>query len=170
MTERCRLFSTAVLLAAVLLNVPSIVAADKSSSWCLRTPGDYWPLRVQHSVNVTTVFNQDACGCGDVYDFVRGDLNVLEGDCNHDGVHGDCTPGNFTAALNAITPSSDVCIANNNSSGHVTDPRADPESGQGYFYLYRQVEGCGEDDSYHYGFPLRDRDFGINQAIGACPN
>lgn len=134
-----------VIVAGSLLPGPRVNAAKaEHSSLCLDAVlagGD--PLFVVRLGDATIVqWNSD--GGGEQYDLVRGDLNVLSGDCDHDGVPGDCVAGDFRNALNAISPSSDVCMADNTSSGQVQDGRVAPAAGRGEFYLMRQVAGCGD--------------------------
>jgi hypothetical protein len=115
-----------------------------------------------------TILSWAAFGAGQ-FDIVRGDLNVLAGDCNHDAARGDCGAGNFTAALNAISPASDVCMANGSTAASLADPRADPGPNSGHFYLLRSVEGCGASCSYNDGTEAASRDPGIAAAAHDCP-
>lgn len=116
----------------------------------------------------TTAVSWTAGGAA-LFDLLRGDLNVLDGDCNHDGIRGDCAGGNFQAALDAITPSFDVCMANDAAAFVVTDTRPDPSPSRGEFYLVRAVAGCGAGGSWNDGTQAGDRDPGIAAGANDCP-
>ena len=124
---------------------------------CVATP---YPgsLRLAHAAGTTTL----AWTASDVgrFDVVRGDLRTLT-----------ATSGDFTAALNAITPAADVCLANDTTALTVGDTRPDPTAGNGYFYVLRGVHGCGAAGSYNTGAAgqIGDRDSEIALAGGTCP-
>lgn len=147
--------------------VGSASATDRTSFSCASPSFAGYPLFVSRVGGTTTVYWDS--GGHNVFDLVRGSLNVLAGDCNHDAVVGDCTGGNFRNALNAISPASDICMANDTITTYRVDARIDPPASGGEFYLTRQTEGCGESDSYNDGTEVADRDPGIFAANGTCP-
>lgn len=122
--------------------------------------------------DATTTVIVDLEGSHGFFDLVRGNLNTLAGDCDRDGVIGDCAGGDYSLALEAITPSSDVCMANDRGFIHqetVVDTRPDPTPGSGEFYVARHVGGCGSSDTYSDGTEVSSPDPGIFSATGTCP-
>ena len=94
-------------------------------------------------LETTTTLSWSAGGVG-LFDVVRGDLGVLRS-----------TGGDFTQALNAIAPASDVCMVNDGPALTTNDTKADPPSGRGYIYVLRPVAGCGEGGTYDSGGPTQ---------------
>lgn len=88
-------------------------------------------------------------------DLVRGDLNTLRS-----------TGGDFTAALDAIIPSDNVCMADNVAAASVADTMADPPAGAAWFYLARCLAATYDSGSTHQ---QGQRDAEIAAAAGACP-
>lgn len=99
-------------------------------------------------------------GGASLFDLVRGSLSVLR-----------ANQGNFTAALDAITPGSDVCMVNDGPVSSVIDTRVDPSTGDGCFYVLRPVAGCGAPGTYDSGSPkqVAGRDLQIAAAAADCP-
>lgn len=94
-----------------------------------------------------------------VYDVVRGSLATLRS-----------SGGNFTQALNAVSPASDVCMSNDTTGLWVSDPTAPVVPGNSEFYLVRTLD-CGGQGTYDSGAPSQtgSRDGEIALAVGACP-
>ncbi len=92
---------------------------------------------------------------GLTHDLVRGDLDVLRS-----------SAGDFTAALDAIVPGTDVCMANDTMAASVLDTRFDPPTGNGWFYLARCLAS-----TYNSGSSSQqgDRDSEIAASANACP-
>lgn len=111
-------------------------------------------IAVQRTTSGTTITWQ-SLGHGVTYDLVRGDLDAFVS-----------SGGNFTMALDAIQPGSDVCMANDTTAALVLDTRADPPLGSGWFYLKRC---CAS--TYNSGSPRQasDRDPEIAASASACP-
>jgi hypothetical protein len=95
-----------------------------------------------------------------LFDLVRGSLSRLR-----------ATVGDFTQALDAIVPGTDVCMLNDGSGNAIVDPRTNPGGGDGYFYLVRAVAGCGAGGTYDTGVPTQigSRDAEIAAALNDCP-
>ena len=95
-----------------------------------------------------------------LYDVVRGSLGVLRS-----------TAGDFTQALDAILPGTDVCMLNDGAVNAIVDTRPNPASGAGYFYLLRAVAGCSAAGTYDTGLPsqIGSRDAEIAAAANDCP-
>jgi hypothetical protein len=95
-----------------------------------------------------------------LFDLVRGDLGELRS-----------TGGDFTAALDAIAPVGDVCMADDTLFSAIVDLKADPASGEAYFYILRPVAGCRAGGTYDSGGSgqVGLRDAGIAASVGDCP-
>lgn len=113
------------------------------------------PQLVVQKTTFGTEVSWQPLGPGVTYDLVRGDLDVLRS-----------SGGDFTAALDAIVPGTDVCMANDTTTASVLDTRFDPPSGDGWFYLRRCVAS-----TYNSGGPSQqgDRDSEIASSANACP-
>jgi hypothetical protein len=93
------------------------------------------------------------------YDVVKGSLTSLRN-----------TQGDFTAALNVVTPP--ACLAQDTSALQVDDTSTSPAPGDGVFYLLRPVNpSCLLGGSYDSGTlsQIEGRDIEIAAATGACP-
>lgn len=88
-------------------------------------------------------------------DLVKGALPALR-----------AAAGDFTAALDAIAPDSDVCVGDNVVTGMVVDNGPDPQASAGWFYLGRCHGG-----TYDSSAPdqIGGRDAEIASAAGSCP-
>jgi hypothetical protein len=107
----------------------------------------------------STELSWSAGGVG-LFDIVRGDLPVLRS-----------SGGNFTQALDAIAPASDVCMGNDTSQMTIVDTKPDPSPGRGWFYVLRPVAGCSAGGTYDSGGPgqVGGRDAEIAAAANDCP-
>lgn len=138
------------------------VSANESTSGLLfRDSGlDNWQVTIVPTFLITLNVDRNqiswnSAAPGALYDVVRGDLATLHG-----------TRGDFKAALDAITPPSDVCMADNTSFLSIADIKEDPALGGGYFFLVR-CDGCTYDSGA--ASQVGSRDPGINASAAACP-
>jgi len=96
----------------------------------------------------------------EAFDLVQGDLTTLR-----------ATAGDFTAALDAIPMSEEVCLADDTSALSLQDPHGAPAPGSGAFVVLRPVAtSCPALGSYDSGGPAQaaGRDAGIGASLRNC--
>jgi hypothetical protein len=76
-----------------------------------------------------------------IFDVLHGDLRNLRGDCDHNGVAGDCPAGSFAAAMA-------VCLAKDTAALSVADLSPGPPVGGSWFHLLRGVAACGSGGTF----------------------
>ncbi|HEX4825397.1 MAG TPA: galactose oxidase-like domain-containing protein [Candidatus Polarisedimenticolaceae bacterium] len=117
-------------------------------------------LEASKSVTGDTVWSWTSGGAA-AFDLVRGDLGTLRS-----------SGGDFTAALNALPPGENACLANDTAALAFTDPYGAPPAGAGTFALLRPVTmTCVAHGTYDDTSPSQaaSRDAGISASGSACP-